>query len=248
MKRLLISLAVLSAAISCTFNSAIVGSGVPADKTIELSSFESIVLKGSLDLYIIQTEGVHQAVLHADDNLIDYYTFEVVGNTLEISTKSGVSIVPKEKAVAIISVEQLSKVKVTGSGDIVIPGALSASRDVTLSISGSGDIEANDIACGDFVSKISGSGDISLGTLSSKDAYFEINGSGDVVIETLSANSVGMKISGSGDITAGCEDAGAIDITINGSGDVNLHGSASSLTHKVNGSGKVNARALSLAN
>ena len=229
MKKALSVILTVALAVSCSFtiNSKIVrGNGVEATRSYDLPTFTAIHVAGSMD--VIYTQGPQGVVLNTDENLLDLYTVEMSGSTLKISTKSGYSIFPKTKTFVTVSSEDLKGVKISGSGECDIKGPLSTNGEFVFAVSGSGDLEAEDINCKAFSVRISGSG--------------------DVEVDALTAKSTDLLINGSGDIKINCKDGGDITAKINGSGDIALSGKARSISSKVNGSGSVSTRNLQVVN
>jgi len=87
-----------------------------------------------------------------------------------------------------------------------------------ISVSGSGDIDAEKLSGEKCSVKVSGSGNIEVDQINSKGVKVTVSGSGDVDIDNLSADILGVSINGSGDIDLeGKTDE--LDVTISGSGD-----------------------------
>ena len=225
MKKLFLAILTVALAVSCSFtiNTKVVrGNGVEATRSYDLPAFSEIHVAGSMD--VIFTQGPQGITLTADENLLDLYVIESVDNVLRISTKSGYSIINRSKTFVSVSSEDLSKVKLAGSGECDIKGTLNTKGDFSFAIAGSGDLDADAIICKAFSAKI--------------------NGSGDVEVNALTAETTTLTINGSGDIDIKCKDAGDINAKINGSGDISLSGKARSISSKVNGSGSVSTREL----
>ena len=228
MKKFLLLVAVVCAAVSCSFTIStkqVIGNGTPAEKSFDLPAFRSIKVAGSTD--VIFSQGPQQVVLSTDENLIDLFEVEVQDGVLRIGVKKGSSYSTKSKTFVRVSSPDLNGIKIAGSGDCVIKGGLLTDGDFSFSVSGSGDLEADTIECKNFVSHISGSGDIE--------------------VESLNAAAADVKINGSGDVKIKCRKVGDVTAMINGSGDITLLGSARSLNSKVNGSGDINAKGLAIS-
>ena len=230
MKKIFIALALALLAVACSFSInpkrvVVIGNGKAAEKSFDLPAFTSIKVAGSSD--VIYSQGPQAVVLTADENLLDIYTVEVIEGTLRIGIKPGHSIKNRISSFVTVSAPDLQGVKIAGSGECVVKGGLKTTGNFSFAVSGSGDLEADSIACKDFEAHISGSGDIEVAALTSESASVLINGSGDAKLV--------------------CRDAGDITAKINGSGDIALLGTARSLTSKVNGSGSINTKGLSLS-
>ncbi len=230
MKRILVIAAVAAAVISCIsiniISKPVKGNGVITEKNYELPEFNEIKLSGAFDVVYSQTTGGRSATLRTDENLMDIYTVGVVGDILEVSTERGKSPIPTKGTLFSVCNAGVKAIKLNGSGDCLIPGDLSLDDNFSFTLNGSGDLKAHTVSCNGFTAKVSGSGDIE--------------------VDEISAESVQITINGSGDASIGLRNAGDVVVRINGSGDVTLYGNARTLDHKVNGSGNVNSRSLSL--
>jgi len=86
-----------------------------------------------------------------------------------------------------------------------------------ISVSGSGDIDAEKLSGDNCSVKVSGSGNIDVEQINSKELKVQISGSGDVDISNVSTDILGVTINGSGDTDIGGK-ADELDVTISGSG------------------------------
>lgn len=87
-----------------------------------------------------------------------------------------------------------------------------------VSVSGSGDIDADKLVGNKCAVKVSGSGDIDIREIDSDKSKVHVSGSGDIEIANLSADFLGVSINGSGDIDLNGQ-TDELDVTISGSGD-----------------------------
>ena len=250
MKRLFILLAAVAISASCIINvnfNKVVGNGTVVEKAFTFDSFDAVQVAGAMDVVYIQEDATPSAVLRTDENLIEEYTLEVQEGVLVVSHKKGSMPIPTKGTRITVTAPDLRSMKLAGSGDCSIPNGLQTAKDFTFSVSGSGDLDAYSIRCGNFTSSVSGSGDISVGTLICNDAEMSVSGSGDIEIKALTAENVSIAISGSGSGDICCREAGDINVRISGSGSISLSGTARSLSQRVSGSGGVHARGLSLS-
>ena len=86
-----------------------------------------------------------------------------------------------------------------------------------ISVSGSGDIEAERLTGEKCSVKVSGSGNIEVDQINSNGVKVTVSGSGDVNVDNLSTDILGVSINGSGDIDLDGE-TDELDVTISGSG------------------------------
>ena len=215
MKKSLIILCLITTPIiiflSCYSLNSIKGSGTIISDYRELNNFTSLDLSGSIDININYSDNYSCTVI-GDDNLIPFIKTEVINNNLKIlinkSYSSTVGLVVN------VNTPEYDTVLISGSGDSNIVDF--KGNNLTLNISGSGDITANgDVQT--LKAKINGSGDILATKLKSKSATIEINGSGDAII--WAENLIIAKINGSGDIKYYGNPTN-VESNINGSGDI----------------------------
>jgi len=221
MKKILFLSVALLAVLACNFVVAapgkhIKGNGVKVEKSFDTAPFDAVRLNGSFD--VVFTQGPQKVVLSADENLIDVFKVEVRDGALCLGIERGTGFSTRNKVVFTVSSPELNVVKVNGSGDFKVRKVLDSDA-LSLSINGSGDIEADKVEC--------------------KNLTCNINGSGDIEVEALTAASADVKINGSGDVTLVCREVREVTATVNGSGDVDLYGNIVSVSSKVRGSGEV---------
>lgn len=192
------------------------GNGNMKTETRKISNYDRIELEGSMNVELVAgTEG--NLKVEAEENLIEYIVTEVSGDELKISTEKGYNLDPSgnNKITVIVPFKDLSRVSLTGSGDIRTRDRITAEN---------------------FEVKITGSGDIKL-PLQAKNARASITGSGDIEL-IGSARDFDCKVTGSGDISAfdfKCEN---VDATVTGSGDIQVYASEE-LRAKIPGAGDI---------
>lgn len=223
-KFLAIALAAIFASSCIAFNSRLVrGNGEETVKEFEFPPITDISISGSMD--VAYTQGTQSVSLLTDGNLTDIYKVEYSDGVLSIEVKKGYSIMPKVKTVLKVCSEDLSSVKINGSGDFNMD-KLVTHGDFLFAVNGSGGIESAGLVCREFRARINGSGDIEVGDLTAESITTGINGSGDILLNL--------------------RDAGDINAYIAGSGDITLAGSARSLSFKIAGSGDMHTAGLRL--
>lgn len=248
MKRiLLIAAAVALTSCQLIFNVNEIGNGVSVQTPIEVSEFNSISSRCSLDIYYTQSDKDQSVLLTCDENLVDRFDIRVEEGVLIVDTKSGGGYSTKIKIYATITSPKLSSLKLSGSGDCNITGPITSDGDFSFKVSGSGDIDADGaVICKNFTASVSGSGDIEVAGVQAQTADFKDSGSGDIEVDALTAEDISVRMSGSGDITLKCKDAGYIDASLSGSGDLILSGTARSVKSNSTGSGNVKSGNLTI--
>lgn len=227
------------------------------------SDFDTIVSKGFVDVVFNQSDKVGDFEVRGrlPENLIPKIILEVSEGTLYISMKPGSyeNIVVKGKTPTIyITNRNLKDVSSSGSGDFTVKGDLTTpdgfsirssgssdfscgviragKKDVTISTSGSGDIEMAGVDAYIFMVHLSGSADVDCGTVQTKICSIDIKGSGDVKING-NTESVNFSIAGSGDIDASDFKAETGKASVAGSGDIRCN--VERLSDRVRGSGDI---------
>ena len=123
-----------------------------------------------------------------------------------------------------------AKISISGAGDCTLPLRF---ESLSLSIAGSGDINASD--CGKADVRIAGSGDVNIKSVD-RDVKVSIAGSGDVTMDNVGGK-LEASIAGSGELTA--QSAATADIGISGSGDIVIKHVHESLAASIHGSGDI---------
>lgn len=160
------------------------GSGRAGRAARAATPFVAIELEGPADLEV--SVGPAESIeVEADDNLLDLITTDLDGGTLRIGTRG--SFRTRITPVVRVTVRELERLKLRGSGDARIAGVEAGRLDLVLE--GSGDIEAEGRA--ETVSAdLYGSGNIELGRLAAPAFEVSLYGTGDVRLHstgTLSA-------------------------------------------------------------
>lgn len=163
-----------------------------------------------------------------------------------------------DKVNVYVTVANIEGLAVSGSGDIIGQTKIS-SKDLSLNVSGSGNMEIEAYASGEMEADVSGSGDLSvkgscrsfnsdvsgsgkvnLALKIAEDADFGISGSGKIEASGTAAN-VKATISGSGKVLAANLETNGCDVRISGSGDVQIN-VKERIDANITGSGSVSYR------
>lgn len=195
-------------------HSGIEGSGELTTEERDVKSFDKIESSGSYDIYVQVGEEQNIEITY-DDNLIDLIITRVSGKTLKISSEGTYS--SRNTCRIDITVPELEKVYLSGSGDIEI-------------------VDLNETS---FIFKLSGSGDLRA---SGKVEELEIrlSGSGDIDTRELMAKDTYCKVSGSGSIKVRAEEY--FDGSVSGSGNIYYYGEPDHISTHVSGSGRIKKR------
>jgi hypothetical protein len=216
------------------WKSGISGEGPIVKRTLDLSSFDKVVLTNNAKVYLRQ--GSSQSVeVEAQQNIIDNLVKEVSDNTWKIRFDDPVRRYDGMKVY--ITIPSLTGVRLSGSGSIISENTFTGIDELGVSISGSGDIRLS-VEANMIDSHISGSGDIRLAGRTDKHGI-SISGSGEVEAYDLTSSSCKVRISGSGDCQIEVQED--LEVRISGSGDVNYKGRPR-ISSRISGSGDINGR------
>ena len=191
-----------------------------------VSNFSSIRVLGSPDVEYRQSSDSKTTVsIYGSDNLVDLLEVSTVNGVLQVNIKKGVKILSGERRLKVIaSSPSLDDVDIKGSADVYLKGTLKGA-DLNLNITGSGDIEAENLQYTNLSAFVKGSGDINVKNVKATTVKTIVSGSGDISADKLTATNVVATVSGSGDIS--CYASKQLDAKANGSGDIEYKGNPS---------------------
>ncbi len=216
------------------FGKHITGTGSIISKSRSFTKFDEIEIANNSDVEIYK--GNELSVEVSDyENIIKYTQASVEGNRLIIKNEpENINISNSHSKVVIHIPNALHILHISGSGNIILKDGF---NDITkVSISGSGDIEAEQPCTLNAINaSITGSGDI-LFRGTANNVTLHISGSGDMKFSELKASTVNCSISGSGDASVFA--TGSLEANISGSGDIEYFGHPS-VNSSVSGSGEV---------
>lgn len=209
------------------------GSGHTTKEERQVGNFSSVILRGSMDVYV--TSGpAKAAVIEAEDNIIPYVELENSGGELRVGLRKNINLRTNRGIKVYLTTPTLDKAVLSGSGNFETENTFTGKNAVSVSLSGSGNI-IGAFNAPSVDARISGSGNIKLKG-NTKEVELHTSGSGDFDAEDLLAENASVHISGSGD--AKVHASVKLDANISGSGDVTYKGNPQVNT-KVRGSGSV---------
>lgn len=169
----------------------VVGSGTVVSERRDVGDFNEVVLSGVGALNITQT-GSESLTIEAEDNIMPLLTSEVHGNSLRIGTEPGAHFSPKRPIRYILTVKDLSAIRISGAGNVETASLGTPSLRLELSGAGNatcaGEVRSQDI-------RISGAGSYRGDDLASSTARAVISGTGSAhlrVSERLDARVSGV--------------------------------------------------------
>jgi hypothetical protein len=190
-------------------------------ETREASGFDAIDMRGVGRIIITQGETESLTVSGAD-NLVPLVKTSVQSGVLAIEVKEKIVITETTPANVLtfkIGLKELSRLSVSGLGDVELDG-LTASR-LELDISGGGRIDLKGLAIDDLTLDLSGAGDLHLSGDASS-AEFKISGAGKVEAGDLELETARVTLSGLGNATLWV--TGNLIGEISGAGNIEYYG------------------------
>lgn len=206
------------------------GSGEIASEERAVSGFDRLDLAGvgELEIVVGDEEGL---VIEAEDNLLPYITTEVHGRELEIGVRNGISLDPTEPIRYSLTVTDLSRIQISGSGSVYMETL--ETEELELAVSGSGNLEFVDLQVQELSVDASGSGNFDL-TGTAAEQKITISGSSNYFAGDLESETAELEVSGSGEALLWATDN--LTVRISGSGDVEYYGDPD-VNRNISGSG-----------
>ncbi|MFM7294199.1 MAG: head GIN domain-containing protein [Burkholderiales bacterium] len=211
----------------------VTASGNVKTETREATGFSGIEL--SLPATVTIKQGSKEGLtIEADDNFLPLIETVVERGRLRIRPTEKMTIFKGRSMKLNITIDAINieSLSVSGSGDIVADEL--NSPKLRTSIAGSGEVNIKSLTSDSVKVSIAGSGDLNLGG-TAKELEGSIAGSGSIKADRLKAQNVVLKIAGAGEATIWATDT--MKLSIAGSGDVKYWGDAK-VTQSVAGSGR----------
>ncbi len=209
------------------------GNGNVRTETRNTGNFTGIKTSGSIDLEISSGDQ-YSVKVEDDENILPVIITKVENGTLNIYYKNNTSI-SDDHAKVYIKAPSLDKIISSGSANIIITDVIKNSREIEISVSGSGDIKGG-VDAPKISASIGGSGNVALDG-HTKDFEGRVSGSGDLNCSGLQSENAEVSVSGSGN--AHVFASVSLKARASGSGDVYYRGNPSSPEIHTSGSGSV---------
>jgi hypothetical protein len=236
MKNLLLVLFAFIATGSFAQQQKITGDGNVKTENREVSSFSGVLVAGNVNVNLTYGNATTVSV-QADANILPYIETIVENGNLIVKTRDKVSINNKNKIVVQVSLTQVKRLRVAGSGNITGDGDFSNDSRTDIAVSGSGNITLGINSFHETKINISGSGNVTLRGKSTNNIDAAVSGSGNIDCSEVSCNDVFAQVSGSGNIKVYANKS--IDAKVSGSGNIYYKGAATNINLKASGSGKI---------
>ena len=208
------------------------GSGHVVTEQRPLPAFQRVELEGEGHLIIGPDEPAALEV-RTDDNLVALVDTKVVDGKLVIGIKPNRDLEPTDGLTYRVACDQLSELRLSGSGEIEVNSC--AVSDLTVGLDGSGIVRVDGVDATRVDAEIGGSGTIRVSGRSTQ-VGASVAGSGTFDGGDLEAQQVDATIPGSGQIVVWA--TGTLSADISGSGSV-LYRGHPAVTQDISGSGAV---------
>lgn len=216
-------------------------SGPLVTKEFQVTPFEEIKISGAHEVYFKKSDTIKVYAV-APEKLIDELKIATEGKTLKISTQEAKNVIRigymEGTASIYIQAPSLAMVTVSGSGSFECSDSLKSDR-FNAHVTGSGEIELNNVACNLATVTVTGSGEIKIKTLSANQSDVTVTGSGEISMDEKAVAKTGITVTGSGDVEMTFDNCGEATANVSGSGDITLKGTLRKLQKSVAGSGEI---------
>lgn len=212
---------------------------------VPVTAFSDLSDNSSIDVEYTPSDR-YSVTVTAPSALRKYVSIAVKGHTLVVSMKPYSGIIRSTGGIKVrVAAPRLGTIRLSGSGDF--SAATLSTGQLSVSISGSGDVSIGSLTCRDGLSlQTSGSGDIRVEGNVSGEVSLKSTGSGDIHASVSATGDVGCRTSGSGDIRLNIRTSGRLTATSTGSGDIYLSGTARSAKTHSSGSGDIYSKKLNI--
>lgn len=210
------------------------GSGEIVTQTFKVSGFHRVTLEGFGDVFIEQGQTESLSV-ETDENILPLLDIRVRGSELFLGTKNSVNLNPSKSITYRLTVRDLDRIGLSGSGTFHAESLKSGSFGV--SVSGSGDVDISNLEADELSIELNGSGNILMENIDVKTVDTTLQGSGDIRLGGK-ADTQKVRVGGSGNYLAGDLQTNAGDVSIPGSADVTMW-VEDQLNIKISGSGNI---------
>lgn len=234
------ALALLYAASGCNYYGPCAnGSGPVTSELRSISDFTGVMNTGSFDVYVSEADTFGVEVV-AQENLLPIIETYVSGGNLIIETKNNSCYKSSSPVEVKVSLPELDRLRLTGSGKLFAD--MAASPEVQITNSGSGHMEIDTIYAEYYVVSNSGSGHIVVEASFADEADVVQSGSGTIAGGFFFGTAdLGIRHSSSGEVLATVLDGTLVDVILSGSGKVELAGDAVLAEYTLNSSGRLDA-------
>lgn len=202
------------------------------DRTV--SQFKNVSVSGAAKVYVSQGDN-HSLKIEGDENLLKYIEVIQEGDRVKVRTRPGINLQPTGDLKVYVTAPVYHNIDASGACDIIGQTKISNPDDLSLDVSGAGDINM-EVDAPRLKAEVSGSGSINLKG-QTKDVDLDLTGAGHAHCFDLMAENTTVEISGAG--SAEVFASVKLDAQVSGAGTVTYKGNASDVNQHVSGAGSV---------
>lgn len=202
-------------------------------QTRNLEPFTGIKVGGAFEVVLNQGGG-HQALIEADEDVINKVSTEVKGSVLHIDMDWGWPWNHDEVKVY-VEFDELNSIVSSGASEVTAETSINTD-DIEIKVSGAGDMSL-EIHAQNTEIYISGAGDVDISG-DTKMQKVRISGSGDYDAQHLKSKYTNAKISGAGNAVVFASDE--IEANVSGAGSIEYYGNPQQKSINSSGAGSIN--------
>lgn len=210
------------------------GNGNIRTEDRSVSDFKNVDVSGAAKVMVSQGDNPSVKV-EADENLLQYIQVSQQGDKIIVRERKGFHLDPTGDIRIYVTTKVYNKIEASGACDIIGQTKISNPEDLSLDVSGAGDIKM-EVDAPRLVAEVSGSGSINLKG-QTKDVDLDLAGACHAHCFDLLAENTKVDISGAG--SAEVFASVKLDASVSGAGSVKYKGNASTVNQHVSGAGSV---------
>lgn len=210
------------------------GNGEIRTEERSVNNFKNVDVSGAAKVYVSQGSPA-TVKIEGDDNLLQYIEVTQEGDRIMVRERPGFHLVPTGDLHVYVTAPVFSRIAASGACDIIGQSKISNPEDLSLHVSGAGDIHM-EVDAPALTAKVSGSGSIDLKG-ETKDVDLELSGAGHAHCYNLLSENTKVDISGAG--SAEVYASVKLDAEVSGAGNVVYKGNATNVSQHVSGAGSV---------
>lgn len=216
------------------FGKRVHGNGNIKTEDRSVSSFKQVDVSGAAKVMV--TQGDKSSVkIECDENLLPYIEVFQEGDKVYVKDRPGFNLDPSGDLLVYVTSPTFSNISASGACDILGQNKISNSENLSLHVSGAGDIKM-EVDAPRLSAEVSGSGSIYLKG-QTKDVELDLTGAGHAHCYELLAENTKVDITGAG--SAEVYASVKLKADVSGAGSVNYKGNAE-VSQSVSGAGSVN--------
>ena len=200
MKSILFSFIAIGVLLASCGRRNVKGHGEMISEERVVGEFSQIDISAPVAAHVLVQPGAKLSVrLSGYKNLLEEINTDVEANKLTINSRDFINFNTDKDIVAEIVVSSLSELEIHGTSDVEISGSISG-EELTLKVSGAGNVTAGKVDVVHLNVTVSGVGDVKIDSGVADKIEYKVSGAGNISSFGVQGNDVKAKVSGTGDI------------------------------------------------